>query len=334
MLDLERVFRPQLPKVLSKLALLRYLGLKWTYLESLPSSIRNLLKLQTLDVKHTYISTLARSIWKMQHLRHLYLNESYRSRFGPRPRGVLLTDLQTLWGAFVDEKSPVKDGLDTLINLRKLGVACRIMSNQKNEMSLQLEALAEWIQKLEHLQSLRLKSHDENNQPWYLDLPSLLDHTNLSSIYLLGRLRTSVISKFPDNLIEITLSASALSEDPMQKLDKLPKLRILQLFSVSYVENNMCCPENSFPQLQILRLWKLEGLEDWIVQEGALPHLRVLQIRSCSRLHNLPGGLQHVKTLQELKLSNMPTKFTERIKDCNSEDWGKIAHVRDVSIEP
>ena len=122
-LDLERVFRPQLPKVLSKLALLRYLGLRWTYLESLPSSIRNLLKLQTLDVKHTYISTLPRSIWKMQHLRHLYLNESYHSRFGPRPRGVLLTDLQTLWGAFVDEKSPVKDGLDTLINLRKLGVA-------------------------------------------------------------------------------------------------------------------------------------------------------------------------------------------------------------------
>ena len=334
-LDLERVFRPQLPKVLSKLALLRYLGLRWTYLESLPSSIRNLLKLQTLDVKHTYISTLPRSIWKMQHLRHLYLNESYRSRFGPRPRGVLLTDLQTLWGAFVDEKSPVKDGLDTLINLRKLGVACRIMSNQKNEMSLQQEAVAEWIQKLEHLQSLRLKSHDENNQPWYLDLPSLLDHTNLSSIYLLGRLRTpSVISKFPENLIEITLSASALSEDPMQKLDKLPKLRILQLFSESYVENNMCCPENSFPQLRILRLWKLEGLEDWIVQEGALPRLRVLQIRSCSRLHNLPDGLQHVKTLQELILSNMPTKFTERIKDCNSEDWGKMAHVRDVSIEP
>ena len=96
----------------------------------------------------------------------------------------------------------------------------------------------------------------------------------------------------------------------------------------------MCCPENSFPQLRILRLWKLEGLEDWIVQEGALPRLRVLQIRSCSRLHNLPDGLQHVKTLQELILSNMPTKFTERIKDCNSEDWAKIAHVRDVSIEP
>ncbi|KAM3702449.1 hypothetical protein ACJW31_04G026400 [Castanea mollissima] len=334
-LDLEHVFRPQLPKVLSKLVLLRYLGLRWTYLESLPSSISNLLKLQTLDVKHTYISSLPPYIWKMKQLRHLYLSESYRSRFGPQPRGASLENLQTLWGAFVDEKSPVRDGLDTLINLKKLGVACRCMSNQKDAMSLQLKAVAEWIQKLKHLQSLRLKSHDENNQPWDLHIKPLSGHTNLSSVYLLGRLETpSIISAFPENLIELTLSASALIEDPLKKLGKLPKLRILRLFSKSYVEKNMCCPQSSFPQLRVLKLWKLEELEDWIVEEGALSRLRDLEIRSCAKLHKLPDGLQHVKTLQELKLSNMPMKFTEQIKDCNSKDWGKIAHVRHVSIEP
>lgn len=301
-LDLERVFRPQLPKVLSKLVSMRYLGLRWTYLESLPSSISNFLELQTLDVKHTYISSLPQSIWKMQRLRHLYLSESYRSRFGPPPRGASLNDLQTLWGVFVDEKSPVKDGLDTLINLRKFGVACRCMSNQEdanNAMSLQLEAVAEWIQKLKHtLQSLRLKSHDENNQPWDLHLQSLLGHTNLSSIYLLGKLKTpSVISEFPESLIEITLSASALSEseDPMQMFNKLPNLRILQLFSKSYMGKNMCCPEDSFPQLRVLKLWKLEELEDWIVLGGALPRLRDLEIRSCAKLHELPDRLQHVR---------------------------------------
>nr|XP_023921131.1 disease resistance protein RPP13-like [Quercus suber]POF25080.1 putative disease resistance rpp8-like protein 2 [Quercus suber] len=334
-LDLERVFRPQLPKVLRKLTLLRYLGLRWTYLESLPSSISNLLKLQTLDVKHTYISTLPPSIWKMQHLRHLYLSESYRSRFEPRPSGASLTDLQTLWGAFVDEKSPVNDGLDTLINLRKLGVACRCMSNQKDVMSSKLQAVANWIQKLEHLQSLRLKSHDENNQPCDLHIKTLFGHTNLSSVYFLGRLETpSIVSEFPENLIELTLSASALTEDPLQKLGKLPKLRILQLFSKSYVGKNMCCPQNSFPQLRVLKLWKLEELEDWIVKEGALSRLRDLEIRSCASLHKLPDGLQHVKTLQELKISNMPMEFTERTKDSNSEDWFKIEHVRYVRTEP
>jgi Leucine-rich repeat (LRR) protein len=336
-LDLERVFRPQLPKVLSKLALLRYLGLRWTYLESLPSSISNLLRLQTLDVKHTYISSLPHSIWKMQRLRHLYLSESYRSRFKPRQSGASLTDLQTLWGAFVDEKSPVKGGLDTLVNLRKLGVACRCMSNQDVAMTSQLEAVANWINNLTKLQSLRLKSHDKNNDPADLHLNPLSEHRELSSGYFLGRLKTpSVISKFPVNLIELTLSASALTEvdDPMQQLVNLPKLRILRLFSESYVGESMCCPKDSFPQLQVLKLWKLEKLEKWTVQEGALSRLRDLEIRSCARLQKLPDGLQHVKTLQELKLSDMPREFTERIKDSNSEDWGKIEHVRLVIIEP
>ncbi|KAK4566635.1 hypothetical protein RGQ29_002768 [Quercus rubra] len=242
-LDLERVFRPQLPKVLSALVLLRYLGLRWTNLESLPSSISNLLKLQTLDVKHTYISSLPRSIWKMQRLWHMYLSESYRSRFGPRPKGVSLTDLQTLWGAFVDEKSPVKDGLDTLINLRKLGVACR-------RMSVQLKAVADWIEKLTYLPCLRLKSHDENNKPWNLHWKSLSDHKNLSSVYFLGRLNPpSVKEKFPENLIELTLSASKLKADPMKALGELPKLRILQLFSESYEGKKMKCLEKIFPQL-------------------------------------------------------------------------------------
>jgi hypothetical protein len=162
----------------------------------------------------------------------------------------------------------------------------------------------------------------------------LLGHKNLSSVYFLGRLKTSsVISEFPENLIGLTLSASELTEDPMQKLDKLLKLRILLLFSESYAGKNMCCPQNGFPQLRVLKLWMLEKLEDWTVEEGALSRLRDLEIRSCANLHKLPDGL-HVKTLQELKLSNMPREFTERIKDSNSEDWGKTEHVRHVIIEP
>ena len=180
-----------------------------------------------------------------------------------------------------------------------------------------------------------MKSHDENNQPWDLHIKPLSGHTNLSSVYFLGRLETpSIISEFPENLIELALSASALTEDPLQKLGKLPKLRILGLFSKSYVGKNMCCPQNSFPQLQVLKLWKLEELEDWIVEEGALSRLRDLEIRSCASLHKLPDGLQHVKTLQELKISNMPMEFTERTKDSNSEDWFKIEHVRYVRTEP
>uniref|UniRef100_A0A7N2MSY4 Disease resistance protein n=1 Tax=Quercus lobata TaxID=97700 RepID=A0A7N2MSY4_QUELO len=129
-LDLERVFRPQLPKQLAETPNTRC---------------------------EAHLHQFSTSIYlEDETIAALLLSESYRSRFGrigPQPRGASLEDLQTLWGAFVDEKSPVRDGLDTMINLRKLSVACRCMSNQKDAMSLQLEAVAEWIQKLKHLQS-------------------------------------------------------------------------------------------------------------------------------------------------------------------------------------
>ncbi|KAA8548379.1 hypothetical protein F0562_000063 [Nyssa sinensis] len=330
-LDLERVFRPQLPKTLGQLITLRYLGLRWTYLEKLPSFISKLLNLQALDVKHTYISTLPSSIWKMEQLRHLYLNESYRCRFMRRPSRCYLTNLQTLWGAFIDEDSPVKNGLDTLTNLRKLGLACRIMSSQEEAMSSQLNAVADWVLKLKHLQSLRLKSYNELGEPGYLPLPNLTEHSSLSSIYLLGRLENPhVVSNFPENIIEVTLSASRLAEEPMQRLKELRKLRILRLFSKSYTGKNMLCSKGDFPQLRVLKLWNLERLEKWEVEIGALPNLEDLEIRSCENLKMLPDGLRHVRTLQKWKLPKMLNEFMDRI---GRQDWGKIAHDGNINLE-
>ncbi|MED6149082.1 hypothetical protein PIB30_059081 [Stylosanthes scabra] len=79
-LDLERVFRPQLPDNLGKLIHLKYLGLRWTYLEELPSFIGKLENLQTLDVKHTCIRIFPSFIWKLKKLKNLYLNQDYGSR--------------------------------------------------------------------------------------------------------------------------------------------------------------------------------------------------------------------------------------------------------------
>lgn len=315
-LDLERVFRPELPKALGELVLLRYLGLRWTYLEFLPSFIKNLLNLQTLDVKHTSINTLPTSIWKMEQLRHLYLDEDYRCRF-PEPSDYSLTDLQTLWGLFVDEDSPVKDGLDRLINLKRLGVTSRLMSSRPEAMSSRpeampsqnslIEAVANWVQKLKLLQSLRLKSFDKQGKPWQLPKLDLTGHTNLSSLYLLGRIAESnfLASVLPSALTELTLSGSGLTEDPMPKLGELPLLRILRLFSESFKGKEMLCPSGGFPQLRILKLWKLEQLEELKVENGALSYLIDLEIRSCQNLKKLPDEWRDSRTLQ-IKFTDMP----------------------------
>ena len=309
-LDLEHVYKPNLPVELGKLTRLRYLGLRRTYLEMLPSSISKLLNLLTLDLKHTNIITLPSVIWKLQQLRHLYLSESYWSKFMHQPSAGSLTALQTLWGLFVDEKTPVKDGLDRLVTLRKLAVKFRLTPSQQEAMLSQLEAVADWVLKLSHLQSLRLTSIDEENQPWDLDLKPLFNHVKLSSVYLLGRLKNpSVMSEFPHSLSTLTLSWSGLTEDPMQTLDKLPNLRVLRLLRRSYIGKHMLCPSRGFPQLRVLKLWELEQLEEWNVEERALGALRDLEIRSCMVLRMLPEGLRH-RTFLELKLTGMPSQFT------------------------
>ena len=181
-LDLENVYKPELSKVLGKLTQLRYLGLRSTFLDMIPCSIKKLQNLQVLDVKHTNITTLPGSIWNLQKLRRLYLDESFHNKFMPRPRAGSYSTLQVLVGLFLDEETPVKDGLDQFLNLRELGLKCRLSSSQQ-------EAMVEWILKTKRLQSLRLKSIDEHNQLGDLSLKPLTDHVHLSCLYLLGRLK-------------------------------------------------------------------------------------------------------------------------------------------------
>ncbi|KAL7106171.1 hypothetical protein ACP275_07G094800 [Erythranthe tilingii] len=325
-LDLERVFRPQLPKELSELTLLRYLGLRWTYLETLPINITNLINLQMLDMKHTYINVLPKSIWKMRNLRHLYLSENYRTRFSDGPLEISLNDLQTLWGAFIDEDTLVKGGLDTSLNIQKLGLSCMSNSGKTAE---HLKDVARWISNLQFLESLRLKSRDEDGKAAELHLETLETNENLSTVYLLGKLEPSVVEKFPVNLIEITLSGSELKDDPMEYLKSLPKLLILRLLSQSVVSRKMTCSRGGFAKLKLFYIWKLENLEELEVEEGALPSLEDLEIRSCENLTQLP----RVENLKKFTLTRMPVTFINKCKEQQPELWDKLQAVLEVDAE-
>ncbi|KAM7258934.1 hypothetical protein ACFE04_014675 [Oxalis oulophora] len=323
-IDLENVFRPKLPKEIGKLTELKYLGLRRTYLEVLPSSLGHLLKLQTLDLKHTNISVLPFSIWKMLHLRHLYLNDIYRGRFIASPSASSLTELQTLWGAFLDEDSPVRDGLDRFINLRKLSLVCQLTRPQQFE-------LAKWLPKLSCLQSLKLRSIDESVQPSSLYIKTLSSLKNLTNLYLFGRLENqTLMHHLPESLTEITLSLSKLTEDPMPMLEKLPKLRVLRLMCSSYTGSTLVCSAGGFPFLRVLKLCKLEEVQVWIVKKGAMPIVLDIEIRSCNKLRTVPEGIQHLKHCRELKFKSMPEEFKSRVV---SRDWNKISHVPLIHFE-
>ena len=224
------------------------------------------------------------------------------------PSGTTLKNLRTLWGVFVDEDSPLKNGLDRLTSLRKLKLAFQLKLSQQ-------KALAGWILQLNHLQSLRLRSIDEMGEPLELQLKPLSSLKNLSSLYLFGKLKDpSIMNQLPKSLTDLTLSASQLSDDPMPKLGELPKLRSLCLYSGSYNGTNMVCSMEGFAILRVLKLWNLDTLESWDVHESAMKNLRELEIRSCNNLKSATG-LTCLETLQELKLTTMPEDFNQKIHE-------------------
>nr|KYP50498.1 putative disease resistance RPP8-like protein 2 [Cajanus cajan] len=301
-LDLERIFRPQLPRTLCKLIHITYLSLRWTYLEEFPPFIGKLLNLETLDLKHTCIRVLPSSIWKLKKLRNLYLNQKYRSRLEGKLRGNYQENLQTLWGVFMYGDCPLLQDLHKLKNLKNLKLAFQLTETEK-------ETLAKKIAQLNQLHSLRLRSVNEIGSPKKLILYDMSKLENLSSLQLFGKLKDKLhLNSFPKNLTDLTLSESKLSDDPMPKLQSLFKLKSLCFYADSYKGRSMVCITDSFPQLQVLRFWNLRELQEWDVKEGAMPSLVEFEARSCRNLE-FPTGLKHLKTLCLIKLYKMSEQF-------------------------
>ena len=215
----------------------------------------------------------------------------------PQPRSSSLKNLQTLWGLFLDDFSAIKNGLN---KLTKLGLAfCLELPSQQN-------ALVKWVKGLKYLKSLRLRSVGENGEALDLYLENISELNNLSSLYLFGKQEDqSIKSLFPNIdyfcLSDFTLSALGFMEDPMPTLGSLPKLKSLCFHLGSFKRKEMVCLGKGFPELLVLKLWKLESLEELQVEERAMQKLRELDIRCCNKL-KVPTRLKHLKSLQELKL--------------------------------
>nr|POF21785.1 putative disease resistance protein [Quercus suber] len=147
--------------------------------------------------------------------------------------------------------------------------------------------------------------------------------------------------QFSPNLAKLTLSGTKLEEDPVETLEKLPNLKILcfrhelekespdsnQLVGrASFNGKNMVCSERGFPLLQSLLLSHLYYLEEWRVEQGAMPSLCHLEIEFCGGLKMIPDGLRFITTLQELKIKNMTKSFTDRLHE-GGPDFDKVKHV-------
>ena len=128
-----------------------------------------------------------------------------------------------------------------------------------------------------------------------------------------GRMKLPEYHHFSSNIAYICLSNSEIEEDSMPTLEMLPNLRILELLFSEIMGGEMVCSAQRFLRLESLILRGLYYLEEWEVEEGAMPALRHLEIENCLELKMLPDGLRFITTLQELKIKSMPKAFKDKV---------------------
>ncbi|CAN6853633.1 unnamed protein product [Brassica oleracea] len=196
-----------------------------------------------------------------------------------------------------------------------------------------METLSSSLSKLPHLENLTI-----DKRKWYA-LPNdgkeegfFLDCIHLKKLKLY-----IYMPKFPDeqqfpfHLTTISLTECCLKEDPMPVLEKLLHLKEVSLLYRSFRGRRMVCSRGGFPQLQMLRIRKLEELEDWIVEEGSMPFLYTLEIDACKKLKEIPEGLRFITSLEDLSVTYMGEQWGKRLLE-EGEDYHKIQHIPSVEF--
>ncbi|XP_042520953.1 probable disease resistance protein RF9 [Macadamia integrifolia] len=303
-------------KQIGKLILPKYSSVRGTDILELPSSIGDLENLQTLDLRFTCLRQLPMTMMKIQQLRNLVL----RGPLGCGPQNFdcpldHMTNLQTL----MLHEGKWMSRLDKLTNLRALYIF-----SEKNQYYPFKEALLNAIPKLNHLRGLSLV--DSKREEEAVVLPaSFSDNLELYHMELEGIIG---IRDFPPNVTTLILNfqSGQRMDELMEKLKKLANLRCLILIK-TYLGSKIIFSADGFRQLEELVLTQLDDLQDLIVEEGALPNLKVLRILRCFALKRLPLGLKQLVTLRELTLSVMSKELEHRVQKETGVDWEIIKHI-------
>ncbi|XWS42109.1 hypothetical protein CRYUN_Cryun17cG0140600 [Craigia yunnanensis] len=314
-LDMEGVRVVCLPDTIGSLIQLRYLGLRKTNLEEeLPLCIGNLQNLLTLDLRYScFLKKIPNVIWKMVHLRHLLLYTPFDSPDSWHLRMDTLCNLQSL--PYIEAGSWIDDGgLANMTNLRQLGI-----DGLSRE---QVTSVISTMERLQDLQSLSLLLISELEM--FPTLTGLSQCEHLQKLCFYGKMeKLPDPQEFPPNLIKLTLYNSQLQRDSITKLERLPNLEMLVLGDGSYNWRDMIFSSESFPKLEILRLHLLKELEEWIIEEKAMPKLKHLVINRCEKLKKIPDGLKQATALKELEIVGMPVEFEYKLR---TKDFFEFKH--------
>ncbi|KZV32324.1 hypothetical protein F511_04032 [Dorcoceras hygrometricum] len=298
----------KLPKGIDTLVNLRYLGLLYCDLDELPSSISNLRNLQILNIRvlegqHLgFQDNIFNQLCYLSQLRlPYYTNRKHDQKLflGNLPA------LETLFGF----NSLIHDltGL-SLSKLRHLGA--HVYNNDS------LKHLLKFIK----FNGARIRTNisvenkcDFTSQEGVAILEEVLLCPNLHALTLF----TASLYKFPDcgkyvspSLSELKLMGCKIKEDPMRALGKFPSLQKLCLGYGAFVGRKMSIQASSFPNLKNLEIHNLPYLEEWSLDEGAMPNLSSLIMRRCPKIKMIPDKLRF-RHLKHMDVELAPEAFAD-----------------------
>ncbi|KAL0286128.1 UNVERIFIED_CONTAM: putative disease resistance protein [Sesamum calycinum] len=320
----------KIPEEIKGLILLKHLSIERSWIKEFPSSICNLPCLRSLNLDSLGGLKLPNTIHKLRRLSHLSLPHPHRVKGGGKLKLEGLNELETIkW---------FSSSVDDTTHLLKLPKLQRLQAHICDEESLQM--IIDYTSN--HQEQFReIKLVIEEGITFEKDGSSILRKmlTIHSLSYLNIRCRVGKLPAYEieswRNLVTLIVEGCYIEEDPMEVLEKLPMLRELTFWNHAYVGRKMVCSASGFPNLTSLMLSSLGNLEEWRVEERAMPNLFHLSIWDCEKLETIPEGLKFITTLKQLWIGDMPKKFADRARVVDGregEDYYKIKHIPSINF--
>ncbi|XP_057801862.1 probable disease resistance protein At1g58602 [Salvia miltiorrhiza] len=319
----------KLPKGITNLVHLRRLRLQQCEFDKLPSSIKNLVYMDTLDLSRSRNVEVPNVFKEMLCLKHLFLPDYEKENIGSyrltMDKGVV--ELESL--CQLDSRVHELKCINRMKNLRRF--EARIHDNES--LSAIIDAIAT-MDKLVHCMFDIREDCELGTNEGVLKKALTCPNLHVLSITVkLGKVLVDCELDFMSSkLTHLHLLECEIEDDPMGILGKLPCLTYLYLGRKSFVGEEMTCPSNTFPRLEMLVLSQLTKLRGWQVDAGAMPLLSQLQIYRCLSLKMLPDGLSSISTLRKLVIYGM-LELGKRVSSASGEDFHKVAHVPSIIIQ-
>ncbi|GAU29579.1 hypothetical protein TSUD_153290 [Trifolium subterraneum] len=290
-----------------------------TAFTALPKSIVLLENLETLDLADdARVYDVPKEICKLRKLRHFLGYELNLVQLKDGIGG--MTSLQTLSMVCLnpnDEDKELIEELGKLKQLKELGL--------RGVMRKHMSVLSSSINKMQQMENLSIAADG-----YIIDLD--LNLPKLQYLELRGWLE-----KLPEwiqkhqNLVQLDLDDSKLTEDPMELFKSMPNLLSIS-FNDAYVGETLHFQNGWFKNLKELQLIFMDNLKSILIDQGALPSLERMRISNAPQLQRLPTGFQHLKKLEHLTIIDVSEELIENILLNGGKDHWIFKQVPSVQI--